>query len=367
MMRSSLKLFLCFAMAMALGLALSGTASAQRPDEIMREVRRIPTKDAVDEQGLITIGGIPQWISVRARHRGSPLLLIVHGGPGFTVSPVSYFYLRDLEEYFTVVQWDQRGAGKTYAASDPATVRPTMSIEQLVEDGTELIRYLTRTYGQKRVVLLGHSFGTVLGVRIARQHPELLAAYVGAGQFTDFDRSERLGHLETLADAKAAHNEPAVRELEAIAPFPDAERPERNLQNLGKERRWLAQYGGYYAAGGVGHNGAIATLSPDYTADELKIRDSAQAFSDEALWGEIGQISLREETRFRVPVVILQGRHDRGTSSALVAEWFERVRAPTKRIVWFEDSAHMTFEEEPGKFLVTLVQEVLPLAREQRK
>lgn len=359
MLRSCVDLNVCLAMAMT----LAAPAWAQAPNEIMREAGQLAPTDAVNEQRLVPIGGIPQWISVRARHRGSPLLLIVHGGPGFTVSPVSYFYLRDLEEYFTVVQWDQRGAGKTYAASDPAAVRPTMSIDRLVDDGTELIRHLTRTYGQKRVVLLAHSFGTLLGVKIAQQHPELLSAYVGTGQFTDFERSEALGYQETLAAAKAAHNEPAVRDLEEMAPFPDPDRPERNLRNLGKERRWLAQYGGYYAAGGVGHNGAVATLSPDYTADELKIRDRAQAFSDEALWGEVGQVNLSDATRFRVPVIILQGRHDRGTSSVLAAEWFTRVRAPSKRFVWFEDSAHMTFEEEPGKFLVTLVQEVLPLTR----
>jgi proline iminopeptidase len=359
MIRSSLRLLALI----ALTLASAGSAFAQMPNEIIRDARRFATKDAVDEQRVVTIGGIPQWISVRARHRGSPLLLIVHGGPGFTISPVSYFYLRDLEEYFTVVQWDQRGAGKTYSLSDPSQMRPTMSIERLVNDGTELIRYLTRTYGQKRVVLLAHSFGTLLGVKIAQQHPDLLAAYVGTGQFTDFQRSEALGYQETLADAKAARNQQAVRELEEMAPFPDPKRPERNLQNLGKERRWLAEYGGYYAGGGVGHNGPIATLSPDYTAAELKTRDRAQAFSDEALWSEIGQVNLMGATRFSVPVVILQGRHDRGTSSALVREWFDRVRAPIKRLVWFEDSAHMTFEEEPGKFLVTLVQEVLPLTR----
>jgi proline iminopeptidase len=341
--------------------AVASAASAETPNEIMRGARHLATKDAIDEQKLVEIGGIPQWISVRARHRGSPILLFVHGGPGFTVSPVSYFYLRDLEEYFTVVQWDQRGAGKTYAASDPTKVRPTMSIDRLVADGGELLQYLTRTYGQKRVVLLGHSFGTLLGVEMAQRYPELLYAYVGTGQFTDFQRSEAMGYQATLADAEAAHNEQAVRELRALAPFPDRLHPERNLQNLGAERRWLAEYGGYYWPTGVGHNGAIASLSPDYSAKELKVRDEAQGFSDSALWTEVGRINLMDRTRFRVPVLILQGRHDRGTSSALVAEWFARVRAPAKQLIWFEDSAHMTFEEEPGKFLVTLVNEALPL------
>lgn len=337
--------------------------AAQTPNEILRDARHLATKGAIDELRLVQIGGIPQWISVRARHRGSPLLLVVHGGPGFTLSPTSFYYMRDLEEYFTVVQWDQRGAGKTYAASDPAKVRPTMSVDRIVDDGVELIGYLTRTYGQKRVVLLSHSFGTVIGTKLALQHPELLYAYVGTGQFVDFARSEADGYQQTVADAEKAHNSEAVRQLRAIAPFPDPLHPERNVENLGIERRWLAEYGGYYAAGGVGHNEAIATLSPDHNAHDLQVRNEAQRFSDQALWGELGHVSFLGRTRFRVPLVIIQGRHDRGTSSKLVAAWFGKVRAPSKQIVWFEDSAHMTFEEEPGKFLVTLVNQVLPLTR----
>jgi len=344
-------------------LAPATGAPGQTPNEIIRDARYLAPKDAIDQQGLVQIGGIPQWISVRARHRRSPILLVVHGGPGFTLSPTSFYYLRDLEEYFTVVQWDQRGAGKTYAASDPEKIKPTMSVDRLVDDGAELIRYLTKTYGQQRVVLLGHSFGTVIGTRLALKHPELLYAYVGTGQFVDFVKSESDGYRQTLADAEAAHNSEAVRQLRSIAPFPDAQHPERNVQNLGTERRWLAEYGGYYAAGGVGHNEAIAKLSPDHDAHDLQVRNEAQGFSDRALWGELGHVSFLDQTRFRIPVVIIEGRHDRGTSSALVAGWFDRIRAPSKRMIWFEDSAHMTFEEEPGKFLVTLVDQVLPLTK----
>lgn len=347
---------------MIVGLGGSA-AAAQDGRQVMDEVRAPSSKEAIYETKLVTIGGIKQWVSVRGRHRSNPILLVVHGGPGFTISPVSYWYMRDWEEYFTVVQWDQRGAGKTYAANDSNAVRPTMSVDRLVADGTELIRYLTRAYGKDRVVLYAHSFGTLLGVRIAQEHPELLYAYVGTGQFTDAQRSETLGYLATLHDAEAAHNEQAVHDLRAMAPFPDPAHPERNVQNLPVERRWLAEYGGYYRAGGVGHNAEVASLSPDYTADELKMRDTAQAFSYTALWGELGKVNLMGTTRFRTPVVILQGRHDRGTSSELVAEWFRQVRAPSKQIVWFEDSGHMAYEEEPGKMLVSLVENVLPLTR----
>jgi proline iminopeptidase len=344
-------------------LSAAPPAAAQDARQIMQSARTLTGQYAIDERKIVKIGGIDQWISVRGRHRSNPILLFLHGGPGFTVSPVSYWFMRDWDEYFTVVQWDQRGAGKTYAANDPAAVKPTMTIERMVDDAEELTAYLRSTYGKDRIVLMAHSFGTVLGLKLAQRRPDYFYAYVGTGQFLDFQRSEKQGYDATLAAAKAAGDAQAVAELEAIAPFPNPTHPQRNIENLGKERQWLAKYGGYYRAGGVGHNGEIAGLSPDFSAEELKVRDTAQGFGARALWGEIGKLSLMDRTTFGTPVIILQGRRDLGTSSSLVAEWFPKVTAPSKQLVWFEDSAHMTYEEEPGKMLVTLVEKVLPLTR----
>jgi len=335
--------------------------SSQTPNTVFQSISKIVTVDGIDRQQLVTIGGIPQWISIRGRHANNPILLFLHGGPGFTVSPVSYYFLRDWEEYFTVVQWDQRAAGKTYLASDPAVVRPTMSVDRMVADAEEVIEYLRKTYSRDRIVLMSHSFGTVVGIKVAQKHPDWLFAYVGMGQFVEFGRSEKMGYEATLLAAHAEKNEQAIKDLESIAPFPDAQHPERNLQNLGTERRWLATYGGYYWRNGFGHNADVAQFSPDYSAAELHTRDEAQWFSDQALWDEIGRVDLSKLTLFKCPVLIMQGRHDLGTSSILVDEWYKTLRAPAKKLIWFEDSSHMVYEEEPGKVLISLVNDVLPL------
>lgn len=348
--------------------ASPGVASDVQPttNQIFADAGKIVTADGVDEQMMIEIGGIQQWVHVRGRHRTNPVILFVHGGPAFTTSPVAYHFMRDWEEYFTVVQWDQRGAGKTYAANDPDKVRGTMNVDRFVSDIAELAAFLRDRYGQRKIILMGHSFGTVIGVKAAQSYPELFHAYVGSGQFVNFTRSEALGYEATLEAARTDNNEQAVNELLAIAPFPDPQRPERNLENLGIERRWLAQYDGYYWRKGFGHNAAIASMSPDYSPEELKLRDEAMAFSNEAMWRKLGTVDLTSVTRFQIPVIILQGRHDRGTSSHLVGEWFETIEAPDKQLVWFEDSAHMVYEEEPGKLLVSLVNLVRPLAVEGR-
>lgn len=342
-------------------LALAGP-SAATPGETFAKTQKIVTADGIQKEEFVTIGDIRQWISVRGRHKNNPILLFLHGGPGFTVSPVSYHYMRDWEEYFTVVQWDQRGAGKTWQANDPAALRPTMTIDRMVSDAEELAIHLRATYGKKRIVLMAHSFGTILGTKLAQRRPDLFYAYVGMGQFVDAAKSEKMGFDATLAAARAANNSKAIAELTAIAPFPDAARPERNMQNLGKERFWLATYGGYYWRG-MGHFNDIAAMSPTYSTDDLKARDAAQGFSIQQMWDALGKVKLTGETNFKCPVLIIQGRHDLGTSATLAGEWFASLKAPSKQIVWFEDSAHMVYEEEPGKLLVTLVEKVLPLTR----
>jgi len=352
-------------MALFCTLAIStwSHAASLSPNEAFRDIRRIATKDGIEQQEMVALGGVPQWISIRSRHRNAPVLLVVHGGPGFTLSPVSDYYLRDLEEFFTVVQWDQRGAGKSYRREDQQSLAPTLTIDRLTRDTEELIELLRTRYQRDRVVLMAHSFGTILGVKVAQKRPDLLYAYVGTGQFVNAVRSEALGYEATLADARAEKNTEAISQLEAIAPFPDPARPERNLQNLGVERRWLAHYGGYFRSGGAGHHYDVAQLSPTYTAADLQSRQEAHEFILQAMWKELGGVDFSDSTQFKVPVIIMQGRHDRGTSSVLVQKWYEALQAPHKKLVWFEDSAHMVIEEEPGKLLVQLVNEVLPLTR----
>ena len=290
------------------GSDLSGNKS-------FRDIRKIATKAGIQQEELIEIGGVQQWISIRARDRNAPVLLVLHGGPGFTLSPVSDYYMRDWEEFFTVVQWDQRAAGKSYRREDRARLAPTLTIDRLVLDAEELADHLRKRFGHERIVVLAHSFGTIVGTKLAQKRPDLLHAYVGMGQFVDFKRGEKLGYEATLADARADKNQEAIDEFEALAPFPDMANPERNLRNLPRERRWLAHYGGYFKAGGFGSHESVARLSPTHSSADLEIRQEAHDFIVETMWDEVGTVSLLDHVKFAVPIVILQGRYDRGTSS----------------------------------------------------
>jgi pimeloyl-ACP methyl ester carboxylesterase len=233
----------------------------------------------------------------------------------------------------------------------------------MLADAEEVVGHLRKTYGRRKIVLMGHSWGSILGMMLAQKHPDWFYAYVGMGQAIDFPRNEALGYQSTLKAAREDGNETAVRELEALAPFPDPADPRRNLQNLEIERKWLAHYGGAVWTGSEDSFGRLGRLSPDYSDADNAARNAGLGFSLKALWPSIGATDFSRLDRLDLPVVFLHGRHDTNVSAALLGEWFARLQAPSKKLVWFEDSAHMPAEEEPGKTLVTLVQDVLPLTR----
>jgi pimeloyl-ACP methyl ester carboxylesterase len=325
------------------------------------DVRAASLAGGVDESGYRAIGGIDQWITVRGRHEDAPLLLVLHGGPGFTTTPTSFIETAGWQEYFLVAEWDQRGAGKTFARAPGK--QGTLGMERMVADAEEVVADLRRRYHRRTIALLGHSWGTVLGLELIRRHPDWFSVYVGMGQFVNFRESERLGFEQTLADARAAGDTEAVKSLEAIAPYPDPAHPERDMANIEAERRWLNRYRGEFWTGNGELYGELAKMSPDVAPGDLEARDRGMSTSIQALWPAIARLDYSGVTRFALPVVLFEGRHDRAVSSEVAARWFQRVQAPSKRLVWFEDSGHQIPSEEPGKLLVSLATDVLPLAR----
>ncbi|WP_242108388.1 alpha/beta fold hydrolase [Luteimonas aquatica] len=356
--------------ALALSLLLCAAAACAGEPGSVSEVRdgfaasrRIVTEDGIDDRRMVEIGGIAQAITVRGRHRDAPMLLFLHGGPGFAMSPVAYRYTDAWEEYFTVVHWDQRGAGRTYAANDAAAVTPTLSVPRMIADAEEVVAWLRRTYGRERIAVLGHSWGSVLGAELVLRRPQWISVYAGVGQVVDMQASEALGYRQLLEMARRREDAGAVRELEALAPYPGDD-PARAVEKLVAERRHLESWANGFLWRGRGNDyTATVALSPDYTPADAKALDAGLDTSLAALWPQLLRYSLRGRTELKVPLVLLQGRHDMVTSSALAAQWFGDVRAPSKTLVWFEDSAHMPPMEEPGKLLVHLVRDVLPLAR----
>lgn len=326
--------------------------------KIIAGLRKIVTPDGVERLQSLDVNGVEQWVSIRSRNPTNPVLLVVHGGPGWVAMPTSWYFAQGWDEYFTVVQWDQRGAGKSYDIN----ALDTLSIEQMRRDLDAVVGWIRSETRQDRIFLLGHSWGSLLGLDMARRHPEWLYAYVGAGQVVDMRESERRGWAWAMQKARERGNSDAVAELQSIAPYAEGSAAV-SITDLYVQRKWVNFFGGAaYNRPDAGFEAAAMALSPEYTDDNLRDVWKAQATSVERLMPEIMDISVSSLTDLRVPVILLLGRHDVNVSAQVAAEWFDRIQAPAKKLVWFEHSAHEMLVEEPGKVFLTLVNEVRPLA-----
>lgn len=327
---------------------------------IVADLQKIVSPNGVDQRMAIAVGGTQQWITVRGRDLNNPILLFIHGGPAAPEMPTSWTFQNPWEDYFTVVQWDQRGSGKTYNANDPKRIETTLSADRIEKDAEDVVQYLRAKYRKPKIFVLGHSWGSLVGITLAHKHPEWLYAYIGMGQMIDSQASERDSYETTLAAAKTAHDAKAVRALESIAPYPNGV---LSLDKIDIERNLSVKYGGLsWGRDSYGYYYHASKLSPDYTDADLDAIDKGSAMSLTQLLPAFSTFDYSKVTDFDCPIVIFNGRHDETVSSKVTADWFAHVNAPAKKLIWFENSAHMMQIEEPGKVLIHLVEDVRPFS-----
>lgn len=331
---------------------------------MIADLQRLVGPQAVDETFAPTLGGAKQVVNVRGADRANPILLFVHGGPGAPEMPIAWTFQRPWEDFFTVVQWDQRAAGLSYKLQSAEALAPTLTPERYRDDAIELIELLRKRYGKRKIILLGHSWGSVVGMMVAAKRPDLLSAYVGVGQMINVRQNEAAGYAWTLAEAKRRADTAAVKALEAIAPYPGA--GPLDVAKTGVEREINVRYGGFaWGRETSDFYFRPARYSPLYPSpDDQSARHAGSAFTVKTMWPKLAAIDFFPLKRLDVPVVFLLGRHDTTTPSEIAERWLAAVKAPRKRLVWFERSSHLPFVEEPGRTLQALVDVVRPLAVE---
>ncbi len=349
----------------AAALLAAGAAEAAPPPDphaVLAEVGKVVSDNGVDEARAVEIGGIRQWITIRGRDRRNPILLVIHGGPAAPELPNRYLFEAPWLDYFTVVEWDQRGAGKTYALNDPAKVAPTLSKARIVDDAEALAAWLRATYHREKIFVMGHSWGTIIGLSLAQRRPDWLYAYIGVGQIIDMRQGEAEGYAWTLRQARAAGDATAVKELTAIAPYPEPDGA-LPMDKIKAERKWSVRYGALtHGRQSFDVWEDAERISPDYSAADFKSIDAGSAFSFPVLLPQLAATDFKGLKRLGCPLIIFAGRFDFTTPAGPVRRWYDALSAPSKRFVWFENSAHMLYEEEPGRVLVHLVHDALPFA-----
>lgn len=328
---------------------------------IIADLDSIVTPKGIQENFQLDIGGVEQWVYARGNDKDNPVILMVHGGPASPLAPLAWTFQRPIEEYFTVVNYDQRGSGKTYRDNDTISLGKTIHIEQYVDDVIAIAEKILTRYQKKKVFLLGHSWGTIVGLKAALRRPDLFHAYIGVGQVIKPVENERLSFAYGLREAKKRNNQKAVEELMSIAPYPGTEPLTRHRIVIA--RKWAQYYGGLAA---YRHEFDFFfkahLLSPEYDRDDVRAINQGNVFTLGKILDEFLSVDFTQVTTFPIPVFQFMGKHDYTTPTQPTADWLEQVKAPYKKAVWFHDSSHLLPMEEPGKFLLELVTQVRPLA-----
>lgn len=293
----------------------------------------------IGQMGLVEIGGIRQWVTIKGQDCANPVVLIVHGGPGNPNTPFADQAFGSWTKDFTIVQWDQRGSGKTFAASPPAEGE-RLTVEGLARDGVEVALHATERLGKKKVILMGGSWGSALAVHIAKARPDLFNAYVGTAQFVSFDADLGAGYAKTLSLARQAGDKDSITRLEAIGGP-----PWKNPRAFGILRRVTRKYEALKATPPPSSwfdQPASGYDTPAYDAAYRAGEDYSYlefvGLNGDGMGTRIDLAKLG--TRFEMPVIMLQGDEDLVTPPDVSRAYFNSLKAPRKAFIRLRRTGH---------------------------
>ncbi len=337
------------------GAALGYRAWRQHENAAALAIR---TPNGIQEAMFVPAGGIDQWIEIRGQDRRNPVILFLHGGPGASVTALSSLF-RSWEKHFTVVMWDQRCAGKTFALGGADSCKG-MSIASVAREGNQVAEFLRRHLHQDRIVVLGHSWGTMIGLRMIHDRPDLYLAYVGTGQVVSIAEKEPVIYRDALARVAAAHDEDGVKALQAIGPP-----PYKTFQDEEVERDWSERYDIPSERDLRGNMTPLVLFAPGWSIwDTYQTFERAQHYAEQATFDADKTYDARSlGGDFAVPVYVFNGERDTITPTALARPWYDGIRAPKKDFVVLKGGGHSAVLTQPDAFLDALVAHLQPGAR----
>ena len=315
-----------------------------------------PLAGSISEKVFVNINGVEQGMFIMSKDATHPVLLYLHGGmPDYFLTQK---YPTGLEDYFTVVWWEQRGSGLSYSTDIPPE---TMTVEQLISDTLAVTNYLRHRFGQEKIYLMGHSGGTFIGIQAAVRAPELYYAYIGVAQMSNQLKSESLAYEYMLQQFQENGNLEMVRKLEA-APV---------TMTGGIPDAYLALRDGAMHSLGIGtthdmHSVITGIFFPSLTFRGYTLLEKINMWRGKSqsgvspFWDEIIATDLTIKVpELEIPVYFFGGIYDYTCSYTLAKDYLEKLQAPMKGYYTFEQSAHSPLFEEPEKMLRILLEDVL--------
>lgn len=307
---------------------------------------------AVAEHMYLTLGGSPQYVEITSKSATQPVLLFIHGGPGWPQTPMLRALNTSLSAGVTLVSWDQRGAGLSFMRdSSPGNV----TLDQIVADGHQLTEYLQERFHQRKIYLAGFSWGSIIGVRLVQQYPEDYAGYIGTGQVVNVRRGLAVSREWLRGQMRTAGDTAGLRVLADLARAKPTQ-CDGDMACFIVMHGLLERYHGatYLPATNQAVDAAMKKY-PDYAAYDW---NRGFEFSVEHLETDLFNADLTGVRKLDVPVTLLLGRHDWNVPSVLAAQWLDSLTAPRKQLVWFESSGHGPLEEEPARFDSVLLEAI---------
>lgn len=326
-------------------------------------------QNPVNKKEFITVGGIEQWITIKGEDSSKPVILFIHGGPGSTMTPYADNTFAGWEKDFILVQWDQRGAGRTYGKNAPAEQTAEffqsnpLTIAQMTAEGIEVAEYLIEYLHKKKVILTGTSWGSALAAKMALKRPDLFYAYVGHSQMVNPSEDIVAVYKMTYEMAKETGDQQSVETLESLG-----EPPYDQAKSYGKLLRVVKKYEAANSTPAPEDWWKVVSEYDNEEDGKARYEGDDYSFINYAGHAPLGikpmmdDINfLKEGLEFKIPVYFIQGEADILTSKEFTKPYFDQLKAPKKELFLVPDAAHGFNESVINVQYKIIVEKVLPI------
>jgi len=327
---------------------------------ILRAQHRIDTSNGIDQMENVRIGGVYQALYFRGQDIQNPVILFIHGGPAYPTMPFLHTFQFPWEDYFTIVHWDQRNAGRTFFLNDPQEVFETLSFDRMVQDAYEITHHIREVLDKDQIAIMGYSWGSAIGTALVQTYPQYFNGYIAVGQTINRDLSRPVAFAALLEAARQGGNDRHISQIEALESW--AGYPWSGALT-GEIRQWQARYG--QANTGSDLRAILDIMTSPY----YSVRDKTYFMRNFQRWSTPlggGTFNARDfGDVYSVPVFYIMGVRDFQTPYPVARDFFDEIIAPHKGFFSIPDASHDVFRENHEELTRVLIEEIRPVLTDQ--